>query len=107
MESPERYGREITPKQVSSFTHAEIAACGLTKSKATYILGVAENPDGFLSPNWDKLTDSEIHKHFVEFQGDRPMDCGNADDLQFIEAEHIQYWRYWAGKSSQNFGSRG
>ena len=63
---------EITPKQVSSFTHAEIAACGLTKSKATYILGVAENPDGFLSPNWDKLTDSEIHKHFVSFKGIGP-----------------------------------
>ena len=63
---------EITPKQVSSFTHAEIAACGLTKSKATYILGVAENPDGFLSPNWDKLTDSEIHKHFVTFKGIGP-----------------------------------
>ena len=63
---------EITPKQVSSFTHAEIAACGLTKSKATYILGVAENPDGFLSPNWEELTDSEIHKHFVSFKGIGP-----------------------------------
>ena len=63
---------EITPKQVSSFTHAEIAACGLTKSKATYILGVAEHPDGFLSPNWEELTDSEIHKHFVSFKGIGP-----------------------------------
>ena len=63
---------EITPKQVSSFTHAEIAACGLTKSNATDILGVAENPDGFLSPNWDELTDSEIHKHFVSFKGIGP-----------------------------------
>ena len=63
---------EITPKQVSSFTHAEIAACGLTKSKATYILGVAQNPEEFLSPNWDELTDSEIHKHFVTFKGIGP-----------------------------------
>ena len=63
---------EITPKQVSSFTHAEIAACGLTKSKATYILGVAQNPEVFLSPNWDELTDSEIHKHFVSFKGIGP-----------------------------------
>ena len=63
---------EITPKQVSSFTHAEIAACGLTKSKATYILGVAQNPEEFLSPNWDELTDSEIHKHFVSFKGIGP-----------------------------------
>ncbi|MBG45151.1 MAG: DNA-3-methyladenine glycosylase [Euryarchaeota archaeon] len=63
---------EITPKQVSSFTHAEIAACGLTKSKATYILGVAQNPEAFLSPNWDELTDSEIHKHFVSFKGIGP-----------------------------------
>ena len=59
---------EITPSQVSSFTHAEIAGCGLTKSKATYILGVAQNPEDFLSPNWDEMTDAEVHKHFVSFK---------------------------------------
>ena len=63
---------EITPSQVSSFTHAEIAGCGLTKSKATYILGVAQNPEDFLSPNWDEMTDAEVHKHFVSFKGIGP-----------------------------------
>ena len=63
---------EITPSQDSSFTHAEIAGCGLTKSKATYILGVAQNPEDFLSPNWDEMTDAEVHKHFVSFKGIGP-----------------------------------
>ena len=63
---------EMPPSQVSRFTHAEIAGCGLTKSKATYILGVAQNPDDFLSPKWDEMTDAEIHKHFVGFKGIGP-----------------------------------
>lgn len=63
---------EITPSQVCSFTHAEIAGCGLTKSKASYILGVAQNPEDFLSPKWDEMTDAEVHKHFVSFKGIGP-----------------------------------
>ena len=63
---------EITPSQVCSFTHAEIAGCGLTKSKASYILGVAQNPEDFLSQKWDEMTDAEVHKHFVSFKGIGP-----------------------------------
>ena len=63
---------EISPTQISNFTHAEIAGCGLTKSKASYILGVAQNPDKFLSPNWDEMTDYDVHKHFVSFKGIGP-----------------------------------
>ena len=63
---------EVTPPKVSSFTHAEIAGCGLSKSKANYILGVAQNPDEFLSPKWEEMTDAEVHKHFVSFKGIGP-----------------------------------
>ena len=63
---------EITPSQVCRFTHAEIAGCGLSKSKASYILGVAQNPEDFLSPKWDEMTDTEVHKHFVSFRGIGP-----------------------------------
>ena len=63
---------EIDPLQISNFTHAEIAGCGLSKSKASYILGVAQNPDKFLSPNWNEMTDSDVHKHFVSFRGIGP-----------------------------------
>ena len=75
---------EITPSQVSSFTHAEIAGCGLTKSKASYILGVAQNPEDFLSPKWDEMTDAEVHKHFVSFKGNWTMDSRDVDDFQFV-----------------------
>ncbi len=63
---------DITPRQICNFTHAEIASCGLTKSKASYILGVAQNPDKFLSPDWNEMTDSDVHKHFVSFRGIGP-----------------------------------
>ncbi len=63
---------EVTPSKVSTFTHAEIAGCGLSKSKANYILGVAQNPGEFLSPKWEEMTDAEVHKHFVSFKGIGP-----------------------------------
>ena len=62
----------ITPKNIARFTEEEIASCGLTKSKTSYILGIAKNPDEFLSPNWEEMNDKEIHKHFVGFRGIGP-----------------------------------
>ena len=62
----------ITPKNIARFTEEEIASCGLTKSKTSYILGIAKNPDQFLSPNWEEMNDKEIHEHFVGFRGIGP-----------------------------------
>ena len=63
---------EITPQNISSFSSEEIASCGLTKSKTSYILGVANDPDEFLSPNFSEMSDEEIHKHFTKFRGIGP-----------------------------------
>ncbi len=63
---------EITPQNISSFSADEIASCGLTKSKTSYILGIANNPEEFLSPNFSEMSDEEIHKHFTKFRGIGP-----------------------------------
>ena len=63
---------EITPENISSFSPEEIAACGLTKSKTSYILGIANNPEEFLNQNYSEMTDEEIHKHFITFRGIGP-----------------------------------
>ena len=63
---------EITPENISSFSPEEIAACGLTKSKTSYILGIANNPEEFLNQNYLEMTDEEIHKHFITFRGIGP-----------------------------------
>ena len=64
--------RVMTPESVSSFSPEEIAACGLTKSKTSYILGIANNPVEFLDKNYSEMSDEEIHKHFISFRGIGP-----------------------------------
>jgi DNA-3-methyladenine glycosylase II len=63
---------KITPESISRFSQEEIASCGLTKSKASYILDIANNPKDFLSPNFSEMSDAEINKHFVSFRGIGP-----------------------------------
>ena len=63
---------EITPENISSYSAEEIASCGLTKSKTSYILGIANNPEEFLNQNYSEMTDEEIHKHFITFRGIGP-----------------------------------
>ena len=63
---------EITPESINRFSQEEIASCGLTKSKASYIIGIANNPEDFLSPNFSEMSDAEINKHFVSFRGIGP-----------------------------------
>ena len=49
---------DIAPSNICNFTPEQIASCGLTKSKANYIHGIANDSENFLSPNWSDLTDS-------------------------------------------------
>ena len=63
---------EITPENISSYSAEDIASCGLTKSKTSYILGIANNPEEFLNQNYSEMTDEEIHKHFITFRGIGP-----------------------------------
>ena len=44
----------------------------MTKSKTSYILGIANNPEEFLNQNYSEMSDEEIHKHFISFRGIGP-----------------------------------
>ena len=63
---------DIAPSNICNFTPEQIASCGLTKSKANYIHGIANDSENFLSPNWSDLTDSEVNKHLTSFRGIGP-----------------------------------
>ena len=63
---------EVTPENMSKFSHDEIASCGLTKSKTSYILGIAKDPHDFLSPVWEEMDDEQIRNHLVSFRGIGP-----------------------------------
>jgi len=63
---------EITPENLRKFSLEEISSCGLTKSKADYILGVASVSEEFLKPNWKEMTDKEVKDHFISFRGIGP-----------------------------------
>ena len=68
----EKFVGVISPENISKFSPAELATCGLTKPKSEYIHGIAKDSANFLSPDWDKLTDSEINKHLTQFRGIGP-----------------------------------
>ena len=72
------WGRLLTmlgkpiPENVLKFTEAELASCGLTRPKASYIYGLAKDSDSLLNQNWDNMTDSEIKQHLIQFRGIGP-----------------------------------
>jgi len=61
-----------TPENVLKFTQEELAACGLTRPKASYIYGLAENSTDLLQQDWENMNDDEIKRHLVKFRGIGP-----------------------------------
>jgi DNA-3-methyladenine glycosylase II len=62
----------ITPENIRSKQPEELAACGLTRSKASYIHGLAEQSEALLSQDWTSMDDTAIHAHFTSFRGIGP-----------------------------------
>lgn len=62
----------MNPKNVQAKTEQQLAACGLTRSKASYIHGLAVQSEQLLLTNWSELTDLEVHAHFTSFRGIGP-----------------------------------
>ena len=63
---------EVTPEAVLKTDQQSIAACGVTRPKASYIYGLAEQSDILLNQPWDEMTDEAIMKHLVKFRGIGP-----------------------------------
>ncbi len=64
--------RDVTPKAVLNTDQPSIAACGVTRPKASYIYGLAEQSETLLNQPWDEMTDEAIMKHLVAFRGIGP-----------------------------------
>lgn len=63
---------EATPEAVLATDQTSIAACGVTRPKASYIYGLAENAAELLNQPWDEMSDAAIMKHLVKFRGIGP-----------------------------------
>lgn len=63
---------EISKESVSDYSPDELAKCGLTKPKSKYIHGIATSTIPLLPENYDKLSDGELMKHFIQFKGIGP-----------------------------------
>ena len=53
--------REVTPEAVLSTDQPSIAACGVTRPKASYIYGLAEQADDLVNQPWEEMNLSLIH----------------------------------------------
>ena len=63
---------QVTPNAVLATDQASIAACGVTRPKASYIYGLAENATELLNQPWEEMSDAAIMKHLVKFRGIGP-----------------------------------
>ena len=63
---------EVTPAAVLASDQKNIAGCGVTRPKASYIHGLAERSDELLNQPWDTMSDEAIQKHLVQFRGIGP-----------------------------------
>lgn len=63
---------EVTPTAVLASDQKNIAGCGVTRPKASYIHGLAERSDELLNQPWDTMSDEAIQKHLVQFRGIGP-----------------------------------
>ena len=63
---------EVTPDAVLATDQPSIAACGVTRPKASYIYGLAENATELLDQPWEEMSDDDIMKHLVKFRGIGP-----------------------------------
>ena len=63
---------EVTPAAVLASDQKNIAACGVTRPKASYIHGLAERSNELLHQPWETMTDEAIQKHLVQFRGIGP-----------------------------------
>ncbi len=63
---------EMTPENVLLRTQETIATCGVTRPKASYIYGLAEQASHLIEQPYDHMSDEEIKKHLISFRGIGP-----------------------------------
>ncbi|RPG68091.1 MAG: DNA-3-methyladenine glycosylase 2 family protein [Euryarchaeota archaeon TMED99] len=63
---------DITPESLRKFTPEQLASCGLSRPKSSYIHGLALEAKALILDNWDELNDEQLLKHFIQFRGVGP-----------------------------------
>ncbi|DAC37554.1 MAG TPA: DNA-3-methyladenine glycosylase 2 family protein [Candidatus Poseidoniaceae archaeon] len=63
---------EVTPARVLSVSEDDLRSCGLTRSKASYVHGLATEADTLLPSDWASCSDVELRKHLMRFRGIGP-----------------------------------
>ena len=64
--------KEITPEALREYTEIELASCGLSRPKASYIHGLALESSELILDDWGAHSDAELIKHFSSFRGIGP-----------------------------------
>ena len=63
---------DVHPHNVLGFAQEEIAACGITRPKSGYILGLARSSKELLDFPFELSSVEEIRKHLIQFKGIGP-----------------------------------
>ena len=63
---------KVTPERVLSVSEDDLRGCGLTRSKASYVRGLAAEADALLPDDWASRSDGELRKHLMRFRGIGP-----------------------------------
>ena len=63
---------EITPDSLRNFSEKELASCGLSRPKASYIHGLARESSDLILEAWSAHSDADLIKHFSSFRGIGP-----------------------------------
>ncbi|MGB0616881.1 MAG: DNA-3-methyladenine glycosylase family protein [Candidatus Poseidoniaceae archaeon] len=63
---------EVTPERVLSVSEDDLRSCGLTRSKASYVHGLAAEADALLPKDWASRSDAELRRHLMRFRGIGP-----------------------------------
>ena len=63
---------DVQPSNVLKFSKEEIAACGITRPKSGYILGLAQSSKQLLEFPFESSSIEVIRKHLIQFKGIGP-----------------------------------
>ena len=78
---------EVTPEAVLATDQPSIAGCGVTRPKASYIYGLAEQSDELLNQPWEEMSDASIMKHLVKFRGIGPWTAEMLLTFHFVRPD--------------------
>ena len=63
---------EVNPEAIRKYSAEQLATCGLSRPKASYIHGLAIEAKALILDNWDQFNDEELIKHFSQIRGVGP-----------------------------------